>query len=154
MAFGIKMKTLFRLFKNTIFLVWFIGALITFSITASIYAVNMAITASKLTATAATTAIKHKKEMSKAIAKVKAKARMKRIVVAVPLAGLVAGGYFEEQDYQEWLEENPEGSRSEYLCEVADVTAEILDEWVTTLPDYVQKYAYKADNLVPECEEA
>ena len=114
----------------------------------------MAITASKLTATAATTAIKHKKEMSKAIAKVKAKARMKRIVMAVPVGGAVAGWWFEKQAYNEWLEENPEGSRSKYVCEQAEITAEIFDEWVATFPDYILQRVYAAENLIPEYEEA
>jgi len=31
------------------------------------------------------------------------------------------GGYFEEQDYHEWLVDNPNGKRSEYFCELANV---------------------------------
>ena len=98
---------MFALFKNTIFLIWLVVGLISFSITASIFALNSTLTVAKLTAQASATAIKHRKQITKSIAKVKAKARLRRMLTMVPIAGIAAGGYFEEQDYQEWLIDNP-----------------------------------------------
>ena len=62
---------MFALFRNTIFLIWLAVGLISFSIAASIFALNSTLTVAKLTAQASATAIKHRKEITKAIAKVK-----------------------------------------------------------------------------------
>ncbi|MDA7550346.1 hypothetical protein N8760_00785 [Rhodobacteraceae bacterium] len=78
--------------------------------------------------------------------KLKAKARMRRTVIAaIPFVGAVLAMYFEEQDFQEWLQENPDGSRSDYLCEVANYSGEILDDFVADvlnaaqiMPDYLR----------------
>jgi len=145
---------MFALFKNTIFLIWLIGGLISFSITASIFALNATLTATKLTAQASASAVKHRKEITKAIAKVKAKARLRRMITMVPLAGIAAGGYFEEQDYQEWLVDNQNGKRSEYLCELANVTSEILDDWVDELPKKIKPPPNTISGWMPECDQS
>ena len=145
---------MFALFKNTIFLIWLIIGLISISLTASIFALNATLTATKLTAQASATAIKHRKEITKAIAKVKAKARLRRMLTMVPIAGIAAGGYFEEQDYQEWLIDNPDGKRSEYLCELSNVTAEVLDEWVDELPEKIKPSPNTIGGWMPECDQS
>ena len=66
--------------------------------------------------------------MSKQKAQLKAKARLRRGLVAVPVVGAGLIIYFEEQDFQEWSKENPDGDRAKYLCEVATNSAEIIDE--------------------------
>ena len=65
-----------------------------------------------------------------ALAKQKARAKLRQGLIAVPLLGAGLIIYFEEQDFQEWLHENPNGSRAEYLCEVAKYSTEIVDEIV------------------------
>ena len=68
--------------------------------------------------------------------------------------------YFEEQDYQEWLDENPDGDRTEYACEVATYSMEIMDEIITdsvkaaqSLPEPIRPDAdqIKSWLTVPKC---
>ena len=67
---------------------------------------------------------KHKKEIAqlklrnrKNIAKAKMKERSKRLVASIPVVGTVLllwAGKDEYEDYQGWLENNPEGTADEY----------------------------------------
>lgn len=82
----------------------------------------------------------------------KAKARLRRAVVTIPLAGVAAIGYFEEQDYQEWLQEHPDGTRRKYACEVASLTAEIAGEVLQDLPERLRPGPEAVLGYVPECE--
>ena len=50
----------------------------------------------KLSTEITTNTIKHRKEISKNISKIKAKARLKRMITMLPFAGAAAGLYFEE----------------------------------------------------------
>ncbi len=101
-----------------------------------------------MTASAAATAVAHRTALAKAVAKTKAKARLRRLIAAAPFVGLAAVGYFEEQDFQEWLLDNPEGTRAEYGCEVAALTAEVLDETLQDLPDSFRPNADQFSNLI------
>jgi hypothetical protein len=82
------------------------------------------------------------------IARFAAKARLKRIITAVPFAGVAAAGYFEERDRREWLEANPSKTNADYACEVAEVTTEVMDEVLAGMPMELQL----PDWAVPECE--
>ena len=64
----------------------------------------------------------------------KAKARVRRLVIAVPIAGAGAAGYFELREYLEWKEEHPGGTFDDYTTEVASASAEIADEVLQELP--------------------
>lgn len=132
------MTGIFRFFRSVIFLGWLSFALATAAIAATVWGVQMATTAAALTAKAASTAAAHRKQIAKAVATTKAKARLRRVLVAVPVAGLGAAAFFEEQDYQAWLEENPEGDREQYLCEQASLTAEIADEMLQEMPEKIR----------------
>ena len=108
----------------------------------------------------AATKAAHKKSLSKQKAKLKAKARLRRGLIAVPFIGAALIIYFEEQDFQEWLDEHPYGDHTQYACEVATYSAEIIDELVgdtlkatENLPDYMQPNAEKVKNWleVPKC---
>ena len=142
---------MFTLLKNTIFVVWLIGALASISIGMAIFTFQATATVARLSAEAANTAIRHRKEIAKAVTKVKAKARLKRIITMVPLAGLAAGAYFEEQEYEEWLEDNPDGSRQEYLCEVTALSSEVLDEVLMGLPELIRPSKSAVTDMMPEC---
>ena len=142
---------MFTLLKNTIFVVWLIGALASISIGMAIFTFQATATVARLSAEAANTAIRHRKEIAKAVTKVKAKARLKRIITMVPLAGLAAGAYFEEQEYEEWLEDNPDGSRQEYLCEVTVLSSEVLDEVLMGLPELIRPSKSAVTDMMPEC---
>ena len=104
-----------------------------------------------MTAEATATALKHRKEIAKAVARTNAKARLKRALVMVPIAGIAAGVYFEEQDYQEWKQQNPNGNRQDYACEVAALTAEVLDELLREIPDNLRPSEERLTGQLPKC---
>ena len=106
----------------------------------------------KLSTEITTNTIKHKKEIQKTISKIKAKARLKRIIIMLPFVGAAAGVYFEESEFQEWLMDNPGGTRSDYLCEIADVTTEILDEVINDLPQSIKPNKTVIETIAPKCQ--
>ncbi len=77
---------------------------------------------------------KHKKEIAqlklrnrKNIAKAKMKERSKRLVASIPVVGTVLllwAGKDEYEDYQEWLDNNPEGTADEYAIYKTDLLLE------------------------------
>ena len=142
---------MFRLFKNVVFLVWLVGALASLSIGLTWCSLQLATSVARLTTEATATALKHRKEISKAVAKTKAKARLKRVLVMVPIVGIGAGAYFEEQDYQEWKHQNPNGKRQDYACEVAALTAEVLDELSREMPDNLRPSKERLTDQFPKC---
>ena len=96
----------------------------------------------------------NKKQMAKAISREKAKARLKRLIVAVPVVGTGAAVAFEANDMQNWLNENPDKSTSDYGCEVAASSAEVLDE---VLAELTKKFRLSTDfamSQMPECDGA
>lgn len=153
--------------RNTIFSLWLIGSLLFATVGLGIFAVSQAVRVATLSADLASSAAElastkaaHKTALSKQKAKIKAKARLRRGLVAVPVIGAGLVVYFEEQDFQEWLVENPNSSRSDYLCEVAKYSAEMVDDIVAdtieaaqSLPKSVRPNAetVKAWLEVPKC---
>lgn len=83
----------------------------------------------------------------------KAQARMRRILVAIPFVGIGLVGYFEKQDYEEWKAENPEGTFEDYTCEVAEISAELVDDLLQSLPNDVSAKIPQSvvRDLVPAC---
>ena len=140
------------IFKNTVFVLWLLGALASLSIGSTIFAIQAMATATRLSAQAATTAVKHRREITQTVAKVKAKARLKRMLTMIPIAGVAAGAYFEEQEYEEWLISNPEGSRQEYLCEIAIMSSEVIDEILLGLPEMIRPSKAALSDMMPKCE--
>lgn len=134
--------------RNTIFLFWMSGTLLVSTIGLGAWAITQTLKVASLTADLAFSAVElattksaHKAAMSKQ----KAKARLRRGLVAIPVLGTGLIIYFEELDYQKWLEENPDGDRAKYACEVAKYSAEVIDElaletlqFAQELPAYVQ----------------
>ena len=106
----------------------------------------------KLSSEITANTIKHKKEIKKIISKIKAKARLKRMITMLPFAGAAAGIYFEESEFQEWLLNNPGGTRSDYLCEIADITSEILDEVINDLPQSIKPNKKLTETFAPKCQ--
>ncbi|SDJ39354.1 hypothetical protein [Lutimaribacter saemankumensis] len=146
------MAKVFELFRSVVFLGWLSFALASSTIAAGIWAFQMTTTVATMSAKAAATAVAHRKQLAKAVAKTKAKARLRRAVVAVPLAGVGAIAYFEEQDFQEWLVENPEGTRQQYACEVASLTAEVVDDVLQGLPEIMRPAPETVLGYLPECQ--
>jgi hypothetical protein len=122
------------MFRNSILIIWICGTLAVSTVGVGVWAVQQSLRVASLTADLASsvselasTKAAHKKALSEQKAKLKAKARLRRAIVAVPIVGAGLILYFEEQDFQEWLDENPEGDRTQYACEVAEHSADILD---------------------------
>lgn len=78
----------------------------------SVWALQKTCMVTKLSTEITSNTIKHKKETKKFIAKIKSKARLKRIITMLPFAGAVAGIYFKENNYKDWLQGNPSGTKS------------------------------------------
>ncbi|MGK8234331.1 conserved exported hypothetical protein [Roseovarius sp. EC-HK134] len=146
------MSRIFGVFRSVVFLVWLSAALASTAIAASIWALQMTSAVAAMSAKAVATGIAHRQQLAKAVAKTKAKARLRRAIVAVPIAGIGAIAYFEEQDFREWLEENPEGTRQAYACEVAALTAEVIDEVLQDLPEIARPAPETVLDYMPECE--
>jgi len=139
------------LFKNTVFLIWLLCSLTSITIFSSIWALQKTFMVAKLSAEITSNTFKHRKEIKKTISKIKAKARLKRIITMLPIAGAAAGIYFEESEFQEWLIDNPNGKRSDYLCEIAEITSEIIDEVIDTLPQSIKSGETLLKAITPEC---
>ena len=139
------------LFKNTVFLIWLLCFLTSITIFSSIWALQKTFMVAKLSAEITSNTIKHRKEIKKTITKIKAKARLKRIITMLPIAGTAAGIYFEESEFQEWLIDNPNGKRSDYLCEIAEITSEIIDDVIDDLPQSIKSGENLLKAITPEC---
>ena len=139
------------LFKNTVFLIWLLCSLASITVFSSIWALQKTFMVAKLSAEITSNTIKHRKEIKKTITKIKAKARLKRIITMLPIAGAAAGIYFEESEFQEWLINNPNGKRSDYLCEIAEITSEIIDEVIDALPQSIKSGENLLKAITPEC---
>ena len=139
------------LFKNTVFLIWLLCSLASITVFSSIWALQKTFMVAKLSAEITSNTIKHRKEIKKTISKIKTKARLKRIITMLPIAGAAAGIYFEEREFQEWLIDNPNGKRSDYLCEIAKITSEIIDEVIDDLPQSIKSGENLLKAITPEC---
>ena len=140
------------LFKNTVFLIWLLCSLASITVFTSIWALQKTFMVAKLSAEITSNTIKHRKEIKKTITKIKAKARLKRIITMLPIAGAAAGLYFEESEFQEWLIDNPNGKRSDYLCEIAEITSEIIDEVINDLPQSIRSGENLLKAISPTCK--
>jgi len=87
---------MFSILKNTVFLIWLFCTLASLTVFTSIWALQKTYMAAKLSTEITANTIKHKKEIKKAILKIKAKARLKRMITMLPFAGAAAGIYFEQ----------------------------------------------------------
>ena len=118
---------------------------------------------SKLAKSAATAQVAQRTALTKQKAKLKAQARLKRSLVAVPILGVGLALLFEEQDYREWAEENPDSGRTDYACEVATYSAEVFDEVVADTLEYTKDWSemlkpdadwVKSKLTIPKCDES
>lgn len=104
-----------------------------------------------LTASAASTALANRRAIYAAVARAKAKARLRRIVASIPIAGIAAAGYFERQDFLEWQADHPSGSFEDYSCEVATLSADVIDEVLQELPEAVRPSKDIVISSLPDC---
>ena len=150
---NLRKKPILSFIRSTVFLIWMFFSLVSITVFMSIWALQTTFRVAKLGAEITSNTIKHKKAIKNAVLRVKAKARLKRMITMLPFAGAAAGIYFEESEFQEWLLENPTGSRSEYLCEIAEITSEILDEVLNDLPQTIKPSGLLLKNITPKCIE-
>ncbi len=146
------MARLLGFVRTSLFLGWLCVMLATTTLAAGIWAVQMATTVATMSAQAAAAALAHRQQLARAVARAKAKARLQRLIVAVPVIGAGAIVYFEERDYRDWLEENPEGTRQQYLCEMSALTAEVIDEVLQDLPELLRPAPEILTASVPDCD--
>ena len=144
---------MFGFLRNTTFLLITCATLAVSTLSLAAKTVALSGQVATMTASAATAAVANRKAIASAVARTKAKARIRRYVAAIPLVGIAAAGAFETQDYLEWQEENPERDRGDYACEVADASASVIDEVLQSLPERVRPSSDLVLSKMPECEE-
>ena len=71
---------------------------------------------------------KHKGELAKAKTKERAKAKVQRVVSAIPLVGLGAFAIFEKLEFENWKSEHPNGTFEQYSLEIGNEVNEILQD--------------------------
>lgn len=102
-----------------------------------------------LKTTIATLHIKHKKD----ILKTKMKERGKRIFAAIPVAGVLAVGWFEKTEYEEWKVENPNGTIEEYTSEMKEAASEVASEVASSYCEEYEKYCSYIKGAVSDLQE-
>ena len=128
--------------------------LATTTVSLGVWAVSLTTQVATFTASAAATAIQNrkaivaavartkarmtiqrKKAVTRAVVRTKAKGRLRRVLVAVPLAGIAAAVAFERNDYLHWKEDNPNGNLTSYGCVISSLSADVIDEVLQELPE-------------------
>ena len=143
-----------KFFQNTAFLIVLCVSLALSTAAFATKAIMLSAEVATLSASAAASAITHRREVAKAVAKAKAKARIRRYVAAIPLIGIGAVAAFETQDYLEWSEENPNGTKADYACDTAEASAQVVDEVLQALPKRIRPSSDYVLSYLPECEMA
>ena len=123
-----------KLFKNVFFLGFLVISLAISTLTLGFHAANLTAKVAVLTSASTVAAVKHRKD----IAKVLAKARLKRFIVAIPILGSGAAVAFEASEFKNWQVANPQKSEVDYLCENASLTIEVFEEVIKDLPESFQ----------------
>lgn len=146
------MRRLFALLRTTSFLVMLCVSLAATTFSLGIWAVSLTAQVATVTTSAAAAAIAHRKAIAAAVLRTKAKARLRRALVVLPVAGIAAAAVFEHQDYLEWKSDNPDGDLQDYGCEVGAVSAEVVDDVLQDLPEEVRPSRHWLLARLPECE--
>lgn len=146
---GRVIRFFFRATRNTVFVVWLIIALITTTLSAAAWATYATWKVAQLTYQVGHMAYQHRKAMARAIAK----ARLRRLTVAIPVIGSAAAFYFERQTYNEWRVLYPEGTFDDYACDMATLTAEVLDDVLQELPETIRLSERRVSGFFPTCEQ-
>lgn len=145
------MVRLFKLVRTTAFLAVLCVSLATTAVSLGVWAVSLTAQVTTMTASAAAAAIANRKAIAAAVLRTKAKARLRRALVVVPVAGIAAAIAFEREDYLEWKQDNPDGDLETYGCEVSAVSAEVVDDVLQDLPEQVRPSRDWLLSRLPEC---
>lgn len=130
---------------------WLCGALLVSTVALGMQALTLSAQVATVTASASAAALAHRKAVAKAVSKAKAKARLRRLLVAIPVIGTGAAVAFEAQDFRDWQSDNPEGTFADYSCEVAGLSAEVVDEVLQELPNGFRPSRDMVLDQLPEC---
>lgn len=147
------MRRIIGLFRTASFLVVVCIALASTAVSLGIWAISLTTQVSTMAAGAAATAIAHRKAIAAAVVRTKAKARLRRALVVLPVAGIAAAVAFEREDYLEWKAENPDGDFEDYGCEVGTLSAEVIDDVLQELPKQVRPSRDWLLGRLPSCAE-
>ncbi|PHR22150.1 MAG: hypothetical protein COA37_12815 [Hoeflea sp.] len=143
---------IFAFFRTTAFLAVLCLSLATTAVSLGVWAVSLTAQVTTMTASAAAAAIANRKAIAAAVLRTKAKARLRRALVVVPVAGIGAAVAFERQDFLEWKEDNPDGDLETYGCEVSVVSAEVVDDVLQDLPEQVRPSRDWLLSRMPDCQ--
>ena len=136
-----------KLFKNVFFLGFLVISLAISTLTLGFHAANLTAKVAVLTSASTVAAVKHRKE----IAKVLAKARLKRFIVAIPILGSGAAVAFEASEFKDWQAANPQKSEVDYLCENASLSIEVFDEVTRDLPESLRVSTQSIIDNIENC---
>jgi hypothetical protein len=92
--------------------------------------------------------LQHKKQ----IVKTKVKERGKRLLAAIPIVGLIAVGWFEKEEYEEWKEENPIGTIEAYTKEMTLASKEVAYVMTAGYCDDIGEYCDYLKNKINDLE--
>jgi len=146
------MQRLFSFFRTVGFLAVLCVSLATATVSMAVWAISLTAQVTAMTATAAATLIANRKAIAAAVLRTKAKARLRRALVVLPIAGIGAAIVFERQDYLEWQQDNPDGDLEDYGCEISTLSAEVVDEVIQDLPASVRPSPDWLLARLPGCE--
>jgi len=144
---------IFAFFRTAAFLAVLCLSLATTAVSLGVWAVSLTAQVTTMTAGAAAAAIANRKAIAAAVLRTKAKARLRRALVVVPVAGIGAAIAFERQDFLEWKQDNPDGDLKAYGCEVSVVSAEVVDDVLQDLPEQVRPSRDWLLSRMPDCQE-
>ncbi|WP_052161579.1 hypothetical protein [Hoeflea sp. BAL378] len=148
------MIRILKLMRTTAFVGVLIVSLATTAVSMGLWAISLTAQVTTMTASAAAAAIANRKAIAAAVLRTKAKARLRRALVVIPVAGIAAAVAFEREDYLEWKEDNPDGTLEAYGCEVSAVSAEVVDDVLQDLPETVRPSRDWMLSRMPECDAA
>ena len=156
MNFYFLIKSTFILVFSIVRNIWLLTALIIFLVFVSLFLLQKVsnLSAQLLAAASALSSqkIKHKAEMKTVVAKERAKSRIKQTLVAVPFIGSVVFAAIEINDFQSWQKENPDKSKTDYACETATASIEVLDDLMDDLPSLTKKNVSNSiKSIVDDC---
>lgn len=143
---------IFAFIRTTVFLAVLCVSLATTAVSLGIWAVSLTAQVTTMTAGAAAAVIANRKAIAAAVLRTKAKARLRRALVVVPVAGIAAAIAFEREDYLEWKVDNPDGDLEGYGCEMSMVSAEVADDVLQDLPEQVRPSRDWLLSRMPDCK--
>jgi len=141
-----------KLLRTAGFLAVLCVSLATTAVSMGIWAISLTAQVSTMTASALAASLANRRAIAAAVVRTKAKARLRRALVVIPVAGIAAAIAFEREDYLEWKQDNPDGDLESYGCEVSAVSAEVVDDVLQDLPEQVRPSRDWLLSRMPDCK--